>query len=56
MKKLLLCALLAALLSGCAKIDEDVREERIPRPRHDVEIPTDTPWDSNPQSDKQVGN
>lgn len=55
MKKLLFCVLTAALFAGCAKLHEDVSEERITRPKHEVEIPTDTPWDSNPQHDKPTG-
>lgn len=55
MRKLLLCTTLVALFSGCAKLSEDMTEERIKRPKFDTEIPINPPWDSIPQPDNQTG-
>lgn len=55
MKKVLkwgTCALvLAGMLSGCVKLNEDVAEERIKRPQYDIDVTIDPSWDAEQDSD-----
>lgn len=38
--------LVSATVTGCVKLQDDVQTEIIERPRYDVEIPINPPWDS----------
>lgn len=61
MKKIMKLGFLALLLAsttfvGCTKLHEEVVEEHLHRPNHDVDISINPPWDSIPQSpENQIG-
>ena len=38
--------LVSATVAGCVKLQEDTQTEIIERPKYDVEIPINPPWDS----------
>lgn len=46
-----LAVLLAAAVTGCVKMYEDVSNEYVARPGYGVEIPVNPPWDSLPPAD-----
>lgn len=56
MKYGILAAIISSLLSGCVKLREDVREERIKKPHFDVEVPPPPAWDQDEGTgDETVG-